>query len=116
MPIYLYQNPKTGKVIEVIQTMSQKHEYFDNSGLEWKRVFTVPLTSIDTEIDPMSQRDFVEKTGKKKGTIGDLFDKSKELSAKREKIQGKDSVKEKYWKQWSKERAGKKPPKWLKDK
>jgi predicted nucleic acid-binding Zn ribbon protein len=38
MPIYLYQNPETDEVLEVLQGMNDKHEYFDEQGIEWKRV------------------------------------------------------------------------------
>ena len=41
MPIYIYQNPITEEVIEVVQSMSEDHIYFDESGLKWKRVFVV---------------------------------------------------------------------------
>jgi hypothetical protein len=55
-------------------------------------------------------------TGNKKGTMGDLFDQSKELSEARKKIHGgKDPVKQKYWKEWSKKRKGKKHPEMFKD-
>lgn len=107
MPTYIYQNPDTKEYIEVFQTMVEDHVYFDSDGVEWKRVFTVPNAAIDSQIDPHSQRDFVEKTGNKKGTFGDIMDCSKEMSAKRaEKNGGIDPVKEKYYKDYSKERGG----------
>ena len=40
-----------------------------------------------------------------------MFDRSAELSEKRRKIYGKDPVKEKYYKDWSKKRKGKVHPK-----
>ena len=51
-------------------------------------------------------KDFVEKTRNKSGTIGDLWDMSKELSEKRKKKHGKDPILQKYYKNYSKERNG----------
>jgi predicted nucleic acid-binding Zn ribbon protein len=52
MPFYVYQNPNTGEVIEVMQSMKEKHEYTDSEGVKWNRVFLNPNASIDTKIDP----------------------------------------------------------------
>jgi len=111
MPEYLYENPKTKKVVSIIQSIHDKHEYTDNNGLKWNRVFTAPeLNTEGTLKADCSDKQFSEFTGKKKGNLGDLFDRSKELSEKREKIYGKDPVKRKYFKDWSKKRKGKKHP------
>lgn len=83
MPIYSFQNPETGEVIDVFQSMNEKHEFFNEVGLEYKRVYYSPNMSIDSQIDAFSSKDFAEKTRNKKGTIGDLLNKSKELSEKR---------------------------------
>ena len=107
MPIYIYRHPDEEKYIEVLQTMSQDHIYFDSDGLEWKRVFTVPNASIDSQIDPYSKKDFVDKTANKKGTFGDMMDHSKEMSQMRaESNGGVDPVKEKYYKDYSSKRKG----------
>ena len=53
MPIYLFKNPKNGKVKEVFQSMNSDHIYSED-GVKWERVFTVPQASIDTEIDAIS--------------------------------------------------------------
>jgi hypothetical protein len=111
MPEYLYQHPKNGKTISVIQSIHENHEYIDGSGTKWDRIFTSPqLNTEGTLKAECSSREFSEFTGKKKGTIGDLWDRSKELSEKRQKIYGKDPVKNKYFKDWSKKRKGKKHP------
>lgn len=109
MALYLFENPETGEVKEIVMTMKEPHVYFVN-GVEWKRIFSVPQTSIDSRWDAMSPKDFSQKTGKKKGTLGDLFDKSAELSEKREKIMGKDTIQEKYFSDYAKERKGKEHP------
>jgi len=108
MPIYYFKNPKTGEVKEIIQSMNENHEYEAN-GVKWEREFTVPNSSIDTIWDPMNSKDFVEKTRTKKGTMGDLYDKSRELSAERERIVGTDKTKEAHFKRYEKD-TGKKHP------
>ena len=106
MPIYLYENPETNEVIEVVQGISEEHKFKNEDGLEYKRVFTVPHASIDTKIDPHSSNDFLNKTKNKGYTVGDLWDVSKEASEKRIKETGKDKIKEKYFKNYSKKRKG----------
>ena len=83
MPFYLFQNPQTKEVIEVFQKMNDKHSFVNEHGIEYTRIFTSPYYSVDSKIDPFSSKDFTEKTKNKKGTIGDLLNKSKELSEKR---------------------------------
>jgi len=107
MPIYIYKHPEEETYTEVLQTMMENHVYFDSDGLEWKRVFTVPNASIDSQIDPHSSKEFINKTENKKGTYGDMMDYSKELSHVRaEKNGGIDPVKEKYYKEYSSKRKG----------
>lgn len=107
MPIYIYKHPSLEQYIEEVQGMNDKHVYFDSDGLEWKRVFTIPNASIDSQIDPHSSRDFVNKTANKKGSMGDIMDYSKELSYQRaEKNGGIDPVKENYYKDYSSKRNG----------
>jgi len=107
MPIYIYKSPDGEKYKEIVQGMNDKHVYFDSEGLEWKRVFTIPNASIDTCVDPYSSKEFIQKTEHKKGSYGDMMDYSKELSETRaEKNGGVDPVKEKYFKDYSKNRNG----------
>jgi len=106
MPIYIYQNPKTEEYIEVIQTMAEDHVYHDDQGLEWKRVFTTPNMAIDLETDPFDTVQFLDKT-QNAGTMGDLWDRSAEMSSKRaDKNGGVDPMKENYFSKYSKERGG----------
>jgi hypothetical protein len=104
MPVYLYQNPKTGEVVEIFQKINEEHKYIDKNGTEHKRVFTVPFVSFDSRINPHSSADFVEKTKNKKGTIGDLLDKSKELSIARGG-ESSDPVLKKYFSKYEKEKG-----------
>lgn len=108
MPTYTYRNPLTNDTIEVIQSMNEPHVY-ETDGVTWQREFSVPNASIDTIWDSMNPKDFVEKTRNKRGTLGDLYDKAEELSKQREKIVGKDTVKEKAYKKYEKE-TGKRHP------
>ena len=111
MPIYLYKNPNTGEVIEVLQKMKDKHEYIDEDGLSYERVWAIPNANIDTNIDAFSEKDFVEKTRNKKATMGDYWDMSKEMKEKREQKTGApDQVQKKYMEEWSNKRKGKKHP------
>lgn len=108
MPIYLYKNPKTGEIKEVVQLMNEKHEFIED-GVEWKRVFTSPNASIDTKVDASDKNKFIEKTGNMKGSLGDLLDYSSELSEERAKRSesGEDPVKRKHFDEYEK-RVGKK--------
>jgi hypothetical protein len=115
MPSYTYENPLTGETKDIVQRMNDQHTYFEN-GVEWKRVFTKPQAAIDTHINPESSRDFVDKMGRKKCTLGNMQDESAVLSQKREKTMGKDPVKEKYYDSYSKKRKGRPHPDLIKKK
>lgn len=112
MPQYIYQNPKTKKVIEITQSIHDKHEYVDENGVKWNRIFTAPKLNTDGTLKGTStKQDFLRYTENKKGTIGDLWDMSGELSVKRAELYGGvDPVKEDYTNEWSKKRKGKKHP------
>lgn len=95
---YYHMNdaPKIGAVIEV-------------EGVQWKRLTTKPQAAFAglKAIDPYSAKEFINKTGNMKGTIGDLWDASKELSARRaEKEGGVDPVKAKYYADYKKRKRG----------
>jgi hypothetical protein len=106
MPEYLYEDPDTGKVISVTQGVHDEHSY-EEKGKKFDRVFTIPNASIDTNIDPNSKQDFLEKTRNKKGTLGEMMDKSKELSEMRKDLNGgTDPVETKYFKKYSEKRKG----------
>lgn len=107
--IYIYKNPKKEEYKEILQGMNEKHEYSEN-GVKWERVYTVPCMSVDSKIDPFSKEDFVKKTGSKRGTMGDLMDKSAELSEKRKSITGEDPIQRKFFDKYAKKRKGKLHP------
>lgn len=114
MPIYLYQHNKTKQIKEVIQSMNDVHEYHGDKDIKedgWERIYTVPMASVDTNQDPFSQNQFLDITKNKKGTYGNMLDYSNELSEKRSAIIGApDPIKEKYYKDYSKNRRGAKHP------
>ncbi len=117
MPLYIYFNSETEEYREIVQKMNDIKEYFGEDGDEatWKRIFTVPNASIDSKMDPFNTSEFVRKTGSKKGTYGDLLDKSSELSSQRAELAGGvDPVKEKYYKDYSEKRRGAKHPSQMK--
>lgn len=107
MPYYLYSNPETGEVKEILQKMTDKHIY-EEEGIRWNRIFTVPQVGIDTiKLDPFSSKDFLKKT-QTKGTLGSLIDRSKEMSEKRKDKEGCDPVQQKYFSEYSAKRKGRK--------
>lgn len=113
MPLYIYLNSETQEYVEIFQKMNDVKEYFGENGDEttWKRIFTVPNASFDSKIDPFKASELARKTGSKKGTYGDLLDKSAELSQQRADIVGGvDPVKVKYFEDYSKTRRGGKHP------
>ena len=110
MPLYTYEHPETEEQLDIMQGMNDDHTYIDKKGVAWKRVFHSPQASIDSEIDPFSQKSFRDKTENKKGTYGDMIDRSKELSQARKDKAGYDPVEKKYFKEYSQKRRGVKHP------
>lgn len=111
MPMYIFEHPKTGEQAEVFFGMNEEKKHIDEEGTEWKRVFVSSQLSTEGSIDPWDNADFVNKTGNKKGSYGDILDLSQELSDKRaSQNNGVDPVKQKYFKDYSKQRGGKKHP------
>ncbi len=113
MPVYTFINPETEEELDVVQKMTEPHVYIDENGLEWKRKWTLPNAAIDAEIDPFDKQAFNRKIdgGTGKGTVGELWDRSRELSEKRKDKLGYDPVKKKYLDDYSKKRRGRKLPK-----
>jgi hypothetical protein len=100
MPQYSYYNPKNpDEIITTIQRMSDVHE-FEKDGIKWVRKFDIPNASFDTVVDPNNSKDFIKATNNKKGSVGDLWDRSAELAKKRQDKYGYDEVKEKYYQDW----------------
>ena len=112
MPIYVYQHPDSKKIIEVVQSVHDPHQYIDEKGIKWNRVFTAPELNTQGSLDVnCTEKQFSEFTKNKRDKLGDLWDRSAELSEKRKKIYGEDPIKKKFESDWSKKRKGKKLPK-----
>ena len=103
-PLYYYENPKTGEIKEILQSMSEEHIYSED-GLKFNRVWVNPQLNVKgNKIDPFSSKDFVEKTARMKGTYGDMLDYSKEQSeARAAKNGGVDPVQRKFFDNYEKE-------------
>ena len=114
MPQYEFIHEKTGEIHTIILSMKEEKVYAGPKGNQkgqWKRVWSVPGASVDTVIDPHSAADFVKVTNKKGGTMGELWERSAELSAKRaDKEGGIDPVKQGYYDRFAAKRRGKKHP------
>ena len=117
--IYLFHNTDTDEYREIQMSMKEYTPYRGENGDEdcWERVYDAPQISMGNstakKINPYSQNEFVERTGKMKGNLGNMMDYSRELSEKRAKDHGGvDPVKRKYFKDYE-NKTGKKH---LKDK
>ena len=107
MPMYTFEHPESGETKDVFFGMNDDKIHIDEDGVEWKRVLHSPQLNTTSSIDPWSNSDFVNKTANTKGTLGDLMDRSSELSAQRaQENGGVDPIKEKYYKKYSEERRG----------
>ena len=107
MPLYTFSNPNTGETVDVFFNMNDEKKYIDNNGLEWNREFHSPELNSTGKTDPWNSKQFVEKTGRGKGKMGDMMDMSADLSRERASQNGGiDPLKENYYKRYSKERNG----------
>ena len=108
MPLYDFENILTGEIaVDIFFHMKDDKIFRGKDGTEegqWRRIYSSPNASVDSlsAINPNSSKDFVEKTGRKTGTYGDLLSLSAELSAKRASKEGHDPVKEKWLKNYEK--------------
>ena len=110
MPLYPFSHPDTGEIKDVFFHLKDEKKYIDDSGVEWVREFHSPQLNTQGSIDPWSNADFVNKTNKK-GTVGELLDRSADLSRQRaEQNGGVDPIKQKYYENYSKTRKGSKHP------
>lgn len=107
MPLYTFSHPKTGEILDVFFHMNDEKKYIDEDGTEWTREYYSPELNTTGKTDPWSSKQFVEKTGQKEGKLGDMMNLSAELSKERASQNGGvDPVKEKYYKNYTKERLG----------
>lgn len=109
MPVYLYKHPQTGVVKEVVQGMNDVHEFVDEFGVKYERVFLSPRTAVDTQVNAFDKESWMRRTRKSGITIGDMMDESSALSEQRAAKLGKDPIKEKVFNDY-KESTGKPHP------
>ena len=95
MPDYVFQHPETGETKNVFFHMNDEKIYIDDKNVKWNRVYSSPFLMSDTRFDPYKKEDYIKVTNKP-GTIGDLWDKSGEFSAKRQEKEGIDLIKKEY--------------------
>lgn len=106
MPLYIFKHPEKEEYKEVLFSMDEEKLY-EKDGKTWERVFSSPQLNTSSSIDPWDNSSFVNTTSNTKGNMGDLIDRSKEMSLKRaEQNNGIDPVKQKYFENYSKKRAG----------
>lgn len=105
MPYYLFQSPNNQQIKEIFFHMNDEKSY-EEDGVKWQRIFTKPTAAADTKLDIRDPKSFVNYTGKRKGSIGDLFDVSKEASIKRKEKDGVDPIQNQYYENYKKKRAG----------
>lgn len=106
MPLYSFQSPTTGEIIDIYFGMNDPKEYRDSEGVLWERVWEKPHATVHGNSDPFDSKAFVEKTRNMKGTVGDLWDMSRELSEKRGGKEN-DPIRKDALKKNSAERGGK---------
>jgi hypothetical protein len=93
MPVYLFESVnKEGLYTDIFFTFKDAPRIgtiIEHEGKKWRRIPTLPYTASDTQaIDPFDNKAFINKTGKMKGTWGDMEKLSGELSEKRAKLAG----------------------------
>ena len=109
MPQYCFEHPTTGEVKQIFIPISAAERTYSEDGVVWNRVWTVPQASFDSVYDCDSPKDFAAKTANKRGSLGDLWSKSAELSEKRAKRDGIDPIRQKHLQNYHK-KTGKKHP------
>jgi len=107
---YNFIHETTGETKEVEMPMADYKPYKGENGEDeaWRRVYDAPQVNIGNyvakKVDAWDNKQFVERTGKMKGTVGDLHDYSAQLSEQRakESITGEDPVKRKHFNKYKK--------------
>jgi hypothetical protein len=106
MPLYTFSHPETGELKDIVFGMNEEKSYIDESGTKWNREYGSFQLNSTGSVDPWDSKSFIEKTNQA-GTMGDLLDRSADLSRERASQNGGvDPVREKYYSKYSKERNG----------
>lgn len=116
MPLYEFEHLETKEITQFFfnfQNVPPFGSLVEIEGQQYKRVITrAPCGIVKETINPFSSEQFVDRSARKKGTIGDLLDESRELGEKRKKDSpdGRDKKQDGYFDSWSERRAGKQHP------
>lgn len=112
MPLFDFQSD-SGETISVYLTLNEPKESYQTQikdGKVYRRIYTPFNVCKDTRSSDGTREDFQRMTEGKNLTMGDMFDKSKELSIKRaERNGGVDPVAERTYAKYQK-KIGKKHP------
>ena len=108
--VYNFIHKVTGETKEIEMPMTEYKPYKGEKGQdsEWQRIYDVPQVNmgnyIAKKVDPWDKKQFIERTGKMKGTLGDLHGYSAQLSEERakESVTGEDPVKRKHFNKYKK--------------
>mgnify|MGYP003117728482 FL=1 len=111
MPFYIFENPETKERREVRQRMSDTHQYTDENGLKWNRVFLAGNMSVDSRPNVECTKSLANSTSNKKETVGDIQDRAKEASEKRKEKNGYDPIQSNWFNSYAEKRGGKRHPK-----
>jgi hypothetical protein len=115
---FIHKITEETKEIEMPMSGYKPYKGEDGQDENWQRVYDTPQVNIGNyvakRVDPWNNNQFVERTGKMKGTYGDMQDYSAQMSERRakESATGEDPVKRKHFNRYEK-KTGKKH---LKDK
>jgi len=112
MPNYVFQKVGSEETKEFVFSMKDAPLFgsvIKRDGVKWKRLMVNPQVACSglKAIDPYSSQAFVNKTAQMKGTVGDLWDLSKEQSERRAQREGgTDPVRKKYFADYKKRKRG----------
>ena len=111
MPEYTYCNIENEEEQRdfVFKMNDVKPDVIEVDGKKWRRDWSALRIqgAVDGKLNCWSERSFVEKTAKMKGTVGDLWEKSQELSSQRAKeAGGQDPILQKNYKDYAKKTRG----------
>lgn len=115
MPFVDFENIDTHEVIEIWFQPNEERVYNGPNGDEvgkWKKLMGNPYMAVSssTRISATNPKSFHAAMENKKGlTMGQMWEQSAELSAKRAGVSGQDEVKQKYYDSY-KQKTGKEHP------
>lgn len=115
MPIHSFTNEDSGETLDIYVPASAptaEHQTQTRDGKVYKRVYAVPLaaTNMATRMGSASQEDFKRLTTDKKNMkVGDAWEISAEMAAKRKERDGVDFVREQEYKRHEAEYGEKHP-------